>query len=147
MASSLSAGKGSSGKSGAGKKKGGDGKKKNKKAAGARKKKDAGKELVVVGQSAIHGKGLFANQKIKKGALIGIYDGPISKKDGPHVLWCIDDDTGEEYGVDGKNEMRYVNHSLEPNACFEERELYALRVIRPGEEITHHYGEGWKDVD
>ena len=37
------------------------------------------KKLFYVKDSAIHGKGLFAKAKIKKGTYMGSYDGPKTK--------------------------------------------------------------------
>lgn len=101
---------------------------------------------VVVKRSPIHGKGLFAGQRFEPGDFIGRYEGPRTKKNGPYVLWILDED-GEGYGIDGKNHMRWVNHSSKPNADFDEDELYAIRVIEPGEEIVFNYGDDWDDVD
>lgn len=95
--------------------------------------------LSTVRKSGIHGRGLFAASRIREDSLIGIYDGPESKRDGNYVLW-IEREDGSEYGIAGKNKMRFVNHSREANACFFDEELIALRTIEPGEEITHDYG-------
>ena len=92
--------------------------------------------------SAIHGRGLFARCNISRGTLIGTYEGRRTKTDGKYVLWMEDDEVGE-YGIDGKNETRYVNHSGRPNAVFEGPSLLAIRKITAGEEITHHYGDDW----
>lgn len=103
--------------------------------------------LYEVRKSGIHGKGLFATRKIAKDAVIGIYEGPKvfkDSEDGDHVLW-MEDDNGKVYGVDGKNELRYVNHSIKANVVFEGEELIALRDIKKGEELTHHYGDDWLD--
>jgi len=99
---------------------------------------------VEVRPSKIHGMGLFAVDRIERGAMIGRYEGPIVQDDGPHVLWITRDD-GAEYGIDGQNIMRYVNHATRPNAAFYEDELYATRVIPAGAEITHHYGDDWDE--
>ncbi len=96
----------------------------------------------VVGTSPIHRKGLFAARRIDKDTLIGIYDGPRTDENGPHVLWVEDEDV--EYGIDGRNDLRYVNHSPAPNAVFEGEELRALQAIGPGEEITFFYGDEWQ---
>ncbi len=103
---------------------------------------------VEVKQSHIHGLGLFAARKFRKGELIGHYEGPevTEHQDGDHVLWVFDEDEGREYGVDGKNETRFVNHSRRANAHFNGLELMATQAIRPGEEITHDYGEAWSDL-
>jgi SET domain-containing protein len=100
---------------------------------------------VEVKESGIHGMGLFACEPIKNDTYIGRYEGPSVSDDGPHVLWVIRDDD-VEYGIDGQNAMRFVNHSTKPNASFYEDELFATRDIEAGEEITHHYGDDWEDV-
>ncbi len=63
--------------------------------------------------SALHGMGLFATQWIRQDAVIGTVQGPATDEDGPHVLW-VDERIG--YRVD--NDMRYINHHLDPNACY-----------------------------
>ena len=101
--------------------------------------------LIEVRPSPIHGHGLFAASPIPADTFLGCYDGPLvydEADDGEHVLWILEDD-GSGYGIDGKNELRYVNHSRQANAVFYEEELYTLRDIEPGEEITHDYGEDW----
>lgn len=99
----------------------------------------------VVKRSAIHGRGLFAARKFVSGEVIGVYEGEISESDGKYVLWVIDED-GTERGIKGKNALRFVNHSLKPNCYFNGDELTARKSIRPGEELTCHYGKEWADV-
>ena len=98
--------------------------------------------FVVVQESKIHGKGLFAAVDIEPETLLGTYHGPRTQEIGDHVLW-IDCDVEGEFGIDGVNELRYVNHSTEPTACFEGEELWSTGPIAQGTEITHHYGEEW----
>ena len=91
-------------------------------------------------RSGIHGSGLFARDKIKQGVYMGEYDGPIVNDNDSHVLWV------EKYddvwvGRDGKNLLRYINHSTKPHAEFVGFKLYAMRDIHPDEEITIDYGE------
>lgn len=95
-----------------------------------------------VKRSSIHGRGLFAEVAIDKGALIGEYQGPIAKRNGSYVLW-FEDEEGILRGIVGRNEIRFVNHSLAPNAEFVGPELVALSPIQAGAEITAHYGEDW----
>jgi hypothetical protein len=95
--------------------------------------------------SNIHGKGLFASIPYEAGDYVGSYKGEWTQDDGPHVLW-IHEEEGS-YGIDGRNELRFVNHSDEPNAIFWGNDLYALRAIRVGEEITFDYGKEWADPD
>ena len=93
------------------------------------------KEKVFVDNSNIHGKGLFAKDHIKQGEVIGIAQGEHTKNDGPHVLWI----NGRQ-GFHVQCNMRFINHSDTPNACYYDTlEVCALKDIKPGEEITHNY--------
>ncbi|MCB9898633.1 MAG: SET domain-containing protein [Planctomycetes bacterium] len=92
-----------------------------------------------VRSSALHGRGLFATRAIRKGQLIGEAEGVRTRRDGPHVLWLIDDDGGEE-GWRLTNAMRYVNHDTPANAHFEGLDLVAVADIPEGAEITFDYG-------
>ncbi len=96
--------------------------------------------IFYVDDSTVHGKGLYAKVKIKKGEYLGTYDGPEVNGNGMHVLW-VEDDDGQWRGRDGKNLLRYLNHSNSPHAEFDGFDLYALQNITPGVEITIHYGE------
>lgn len=101
---------------------------------------------IVVGRSPIHGRGVFARRRLRPGAWIGTFEGERTTRDGEHVLWVQTEDGGE-FGLRGRNELRFLNHSREPNAEFEGAELYAIRNIQPGVEITFHYGDAWEDVE
>jgi len=97
-------------------------------------------QLYYVQESEIHGTGLYARRKISQGDYMGEYDGPTVSENSAHVLWV------EKYddvwvGRDGKNLLRYLNHSNDPHAEFVGFELYAIRDINPDEEITIDYGE------
>lgn len=97
-----------------------------------------------VRSSDIHGYGLFSTRKIAKGELIGWYRGVRTRKDGMHVLWVEEDD--EKFGLDGVNELRYLNHAKRANAAFWGDELYALKGISKGGEITFNYdGYDWDE--
>lgn len=98
-----------------------------------------------VKQSEIHGRGLFATKKIEPGTLIGDYEGPEAKRDSAYVLWVTGDD-GIERGILGRNSLRFVNHSLKPNAEFCGPTLVSVETIPPGSEITCHYGEDWDHI-
>lgn len=111
---------------------------------------DETKELVYVEDSGIHGKGLFARTRIPRDTFIGTYEGPVAKKNGSHVLWVFDDDSDEVIGRCGQNWLRYLNHNKKPNAEFDGFDLYALRAIKPDEEITIDYDpddEGYVEDD
>ena len=97
-------------------------------------------QLFYIKESEIHGTGLFARDRIKEGEYMGEYDGPVVSENGSHVLWV------EKYddvwvGRDGKNLLRYLNHSKKPHAEFVGFELYAICDIDADEEITIDYGE------
>ncbi len=92
-------------------------------------------QLTYTAKSSIHGMGLFARQKIKKDTIIGHLEGHITKQDGMHVLW-LDENTGFRVKCD----LKYINHSDSPNACYyNDKSVVALRDIDADEEITHDY--------
>jgi len=98
------------------------------------------KIFYAVKESAIHGKGLFATTKIYEGDIIGSIAYKPVTDDGPYVLW-LDQHTGVQVDC----ELKYINHSTSPNACYcEDLDVVALRDINEGEEITHDYGDDWK---
>jgi len=94
-------------------------------------------------RSPIHGRGLFAQRRVVKGEHLGRYEGEHTSRDGRYVLWVESVDGDGVYGVRGKNSLRFVNHSARPNAEFDGEELFSLRRIEPGEEITVDYGPDW----
>lgn len=100
---------------------------------------------VEVRPSPIHGKGVFATETIRRGERIGRYVGYRTKRDGRYVLW-VTNKKGEWQGYRGYGRLRFLNHRSTPNAEFRGIDLYAIRTIRAGEEITFHYGEEWEDV-
>jgi SET domain-containing protein len=99
------------------------------------------RELLYVGDSGIHGRGVFAARRIARGEYIGTFAGPEVRRDGIYVLWVHDGSRGDEpIGRSGRNVLRFLNHSSRCNAVFDAFDLYARRNIRPGEEITIDYG-------
>ena len=39
------------------------------------------------------------------------------------------------------NELKYINHSTKPNACYyDDFTVVALKTIKKNDEITHNYG-------
>ena len=101
------------------------------------------KSVFVVKTSGIHGKGLFASRDITEGEVIGCLTcqpAGESNHDDPYILW-LDSHTAVRVECD----LRYINHSDQPNACYyDDLEVVALRNIAAGEEITHHYGDDWR---
>ncbi len=96
-----------------------------------------------VADSPIHGKGLFAARTLAAGELIGVYDGPRVEEDGTYVLWVEDEPGGGWTGYDGRNDMRFLNHSAAPNAEMDGLHCYAIEDIPPHTEITIDYG--WEE--
>ncbi|QOC21928.1 SET domain-containing protein [Wenzhouxiangella sp. AB-CW3] len=96
--------------------------------------------LVYVDDSPIHGRGVFARHPIARDVYIGTYEGPATDSDGMHVLWLWNEERKCWEGIDGKNELRFLNHSAKPNADWWGNELYAIRNIAADEEITFDYG-------
>lgn len=88
-----------------------------------------------VANSEIHGKGLFAACRISAGSIIGWLRTRPARRDGAHVLWL-----GETRAVEVTCDLKYINHSDRPNACYyDDLSVVALRNIEAGEEITHDY--------
>jgi SET domain-containing protein len=104
------------------------------------------KDKIEVKSSPIHGKGVFAKKRIRPNTRVGVYEGKVTNENDTYVLW-VEDDDGRLYGIDGRNELRYVNHSKKPNAVFWGAELFSLCKIEPGTEITFDYGDEWATVE
>ena len=99
------------------------------------------KDIVYSGRSKIHGNGLFAKQKIKKGSYIGTYKGPETTDNDTYVLWVYENGEDKDpIGRDGRNILRYLNHKKKCNAEFDGFDLYAIKTISPDDEITFDYG-------
>jgi len=92
---------------------------------------------IFVDDSPIHGKGLFARMFIHAGEEIGTIEGEYTTRDGDYVLWL-----DEQTGILVESDVRYINHSDNPNAAYyDDLKVYALKDIKPGEEITHNYSQ------
>ena len=98
-------------------------------------------DLAHVKRSPIHGRGLFARKDIPADTLIGTIEGVPTQRDGTYVIWDAEGDGTRALRI--TNELRFVNHAKKPNAAFYEMELWSLRKIKAGDEITHDYGPGW----
>jgi uncharacterized protein len=111
--------------------------------------------LFEVRHSPVHGFGVFAARRIRKGTTIIEYRGErVSHKtadaryedkdprDNHTFLFTVDAKTVIDAGVNG-NEARYINHGCDPNCesttingrIF----IEAIRTIRPGEELSYDY--------
>jgi SET domain-containing protein len=104
--------------------------------------------LVEVKRAAT-GLGLFAVAEIEKGTKIVEYTGErIRNNDKERYKGRYLFGLNSRYTIDGSprsNLGRYANHSCRPNAFTEIRRgriwIIARRKIKPGEEITYHYGK------
>lgn len=91
-----------------------------------------------VADSPIHGKGLFAQDYIKEGEVLGVIKGIRTSENDSYVLWV-----SEDHAVRILCKFKYINHSDDPNVVlYDTLEVCALRDIAPGEEITHNYESG-----
>jgi len=89
------------------------------------------------------GLGVFANRDIQAGEAILAFGGPVidfdeTKRRGP---WeCMPMQIGQNQYYDTQPPGVFVNHSCDPNAgIHQDRDLVALRRIRPGEEVRFDY--------
>jgi hypothetical protein len=119
--------------------------------------------LIAVRRSRIHGSGVYAARRIRKGTRIVEYLGErIShatadaryedkgQDDGHTFLFIVDGRTVIDAGVAG-NDARFINHSCDPNCdtVIEGGRVFieALRTIQPGEELGYEYGLTWESTD
>ena len=120
------------------------------------RKKRRRRRRFAVRRSSIHGKGVFALRRIRKGERIIEYKGErIShaeadrryeaehEADDPHTFLFTVDDKIVIDAARGGNSSRWINHSCSPNCETEDDDgriyIEALRDIRPGEELTYDY--------
>ena len=111
---------------------------------------------IVVRQSGVHGKGVFATGPIEAGARLIEYKGeriswkealrrhPHNPDEPNHTFYFALEDGGVIDGkVDG-NSARWINHSCAPNCEAEEVDghvyIHALRDIAADEELFYDYG-------
>jgi SET domain-containing protein len=106
--------------------------------------------------SGIVGLGLFAGTPIARRAKIGEFEGEViglrearRRAKGRRVIAIVE---LERHALDAtrmKHGFRFINHSCAPNTFFrctpQRAEIYALRDIAAGEELTVDYGESQHD--
>jgi len=115
-----------------------------------------------VRRSRVHGLGVFAARRIRKGTRVVEYLGErVSHKeadrryeekttdDNHTFLFIVDRSIVIDAGTDG-NDARFINHGCEPNceSVTEERRVFieAIRTIQPGDELKYDYSIG-RDKD
>ena len=97
------------------------------------------------GASDIHGIGLFSTEPIGIDTLVGSFEGFVTfDVDDMHVITITTED-GNWFGIQVMNDLKYLNHSTTPNVEVYGIDIYAIRDIEPGEELTFDYG--WDDED
>jgi len=118
--------------------------------------------MIRVRRSRVHGKGVFATRRIRKGTRIVEYLGErVSHaesdrryeghdvNDNHTFLFIVDRGIVIDAGVNG-NEARFINHSCDGNceSVIEKRRVFieAIRTIEPGEELSYDYQIG-RDAD
>ena len=115
---------------------------------------------LAIRKSKIAGKGAFALQPIPAKRKLGNMGGVIIsykeaqkrvKKQPGNVLFMVEFDN-DDIALDASinsNELRYINHSCDPNTfmrrAYRKVEFYTLRPVKKGEELTCDYGETHHD--
>ena len=111
--------------------------------------------MIEVRNSRIHGFGVFALRRIRRGTTVVEYlgervthaqaDARYGDKpahDSHTFLFTVDSRTVIDAGVGG-NEARYINHACQPNceSLMSERRVFieAIRTIQKGEELFYDY--------
>lgn len=124
-------------------------------------------EFIVVKESGIHNKGVFAKKEISKGTKIIEYVGnKITKAQSQKIAETQFDrsqkdasegsvyifELNKKQDIDGNvswNPAKYINHSCSPNCEVEIIRghiwIIALRDIKAGEELSYNYGYDSED--
>jgi hypothetical protein len=119
------------------------------------KKRASRRPLFEVRHSPIHGYGVFALRRIRKGTTVTEYLGDRvtheeadaryedkDPNDNHTFLFTVDSKTVIDGGVGG-NDARFINHGCDPNceSTTQNQRIYveAIRTIQPGEELAYDY--------
>ncbi|HEY3850977.1 MAG TPA: SET domain-containing protein-lysine N-methyltransferase [Steroidobacteraceae bacterium] len=118
--------------------------------------------MIEVRNSPVHGAGVFALRRIRKGTIIVEYLGDrVSHEevderyadkletDSHTFLFTVDSKIVIDAGRNG-NEARFINHACDPNceSTIKNKRVFieAIRTIQPGEELSYDYAIG-RDSD
>jgi SET domain-containing protein len=113
-------------------------------------------DALYVDRSAVVGKGLFAGTAIPARAKIGEFEGEViglrearRRARGRRIVAIVELERHALDATASPRGFRFINHSCAPNTYFrctpQRAEVYALRAIRRGEELTVDYGESHHD--
>lgn len=102
---------------------------------------------IFVKKSAIHGRGVFVNEDVKKGELVSRVKGPIVRRveKTKRAALAYPDLVGisgitRTVWIDPQPPYKYLNHSCDPSCGIRGKiGLYALRDLKRGDEITFDY--------
>jgi uncharacterized protein len=117
--------------------------------------RDRRRPMIEVRHSPVHGYGVFALRRIRKGTTVIEYLGDRitheqaderyedkDAKDNHTFLFTVDSKTVIDAGRNG-NEARFINHGCEPNCesgiMTKRVFIDAIRTIQPGEELVYDY--------
>ena len=100
------------------------------------------KGRIEVRRSPLGGCGVFATDSIRAGDRVGRYIGKRTATNGRHVCWIKFDDGWR--GYQGRGHLRFLNHADRPNSEFHGLDLYAIRLMREGDEVTIDYGDEYE---
>jgi uncharacterized protein len=116
-------------------------------------------DMLRVRRSRLHGRGVFATRRIRKGTRIIEYLGDrVSHReaddryehkpvhDNHTFLFIVDRSIVIDGGSDSGNDARYINHGCDPNceSLIDDRRVFieAIRTIEAGDELTYDYQIG-----
>jgi SET domain-containing protein len=117
--------------------------------------RDRRRPMIEVRHSPVHGYGVFALRRIRKGTTVIEYLGDRithdeaderyedkDAKDNHTFLFTVDSKTVIDAGRNG-NEARFINHGCDPNCesgiMTKRVFIDAIRTIQPGEELVYDY--------